>query len=201
MVATLARHSPWREAVIQLASLDPALTQRRHSSGTVGAALAAALAGVRSIALSYGHFSSLPPALAAASSAAEPASLAADASSQVQALALDATVRLVERLWTEWEAGVGTYAVNVPLGWTLRSPEIAWTRMWQSQYGQVSDAQVLLLTPRLTMRSSTARSGGPTPLLSQRARRARLICRPQRSITRTCLRRRRHLRSTCTLRP
>ncbi|PWN99916.1 sure-like protein [Tilletiopsis washingtonensis] len=107
------------------------------ASGTVGAALAAALAGVRSIALSYGHFSSLPPALAAASSAAEPASLAADASSQVQALALDATVRLVERLWTEWEAGVGTYAVNVPLGWTLRSPEIVWTRMWQSQYGQL----------------------------------------------------------------
>jgi hypothetical protein len=154
---------------------------------------------VRSIALSYGHFSSLPPALAAASSAAEPASLAADASSQVQALALDATVRLVERLWTEWEAGVGTYAVNVPLGWTLRSPEIVWTRMWQSQYGQVSNAQVLLLTPRLTMRSSTALSGGPTPLLSHR--RARLTCRLQRSITRTCLRRRRRLHSTCTLRP
>ncbi|PWN45885.1 sure-like protein [Ceraceosorus guamensis] len=107
------------------------------ASGTVGAALAGALAGVRSISLSYGHFTNLPPALEKARQSNVGGLDAKEESRSVSKLAHHAACRIVERLSSTWEPNVGVYAVNLPLGWTLREPTAVYTTMWDSIYGQL----------------------------------------------------------------
>jgi len=140
------------------------------SSGTLGAALSGALAGVKSIAISYGHFqgdsgpklpsksafqgaadansavggsSSSSAATANPANTTEPVKTDADAGhivksppppEHIEQLATNLTVRIVKRLWEEWEDGVQCYSLNVPLAWTLQEPTIYWTKMWENQY-------------------------------------------------------------------
>ncbi|CEH12934.1 Predicted tubulin-tyrosine ligase [Ceraceosorus bombacis] len=107
------------------------------ASGTVGAALAGALAGVRSISLSYGHFANLPPALEKARQSNVGGLDAKEESQSISKLAHHAACRIVKRLSSNWEPNVGVYAVNLPLGWTLREPTAVYTTMWDSVYGQL----------------------------------------------------------------
>ncbi|KAK0534290.1 hypothetical protein OC834_001441 [Tilletia horrida] len=131
------------------------------SSGTLGAALSGSLAGVKSIAVSYGHFAgnsgpqrpAFPPPTSSSSSSSTSTTNPANTTEPVQTdpsaghivrsppapehveqLATDLTVRIVQRLWDEWEDGVQCYSVNVPLSWTLEEPKIYWTRMWENLY-------------------------------------------------------------------
>ncbi|SPO29975.1 uncharacterized protein UTRI_06281_B [Ustilago trichophora] len=106
------------------------------SSGTLGAAMAASLAGVRSIAVSFGHFTANAPTFAdrskARNSGLDPAQLRNIAS---QANKLSAS--LIQRLYTNWdkEPDVGCYSINVPLCETVSKPEVVWTRIWENRYG------------------------------------------------------------------
>lgn len=103
------------------------------SSGTLGAALAGALSGVKSIAVSYGHFQQLPAAIQNAIEEqnrsmgdADPAQSAAleeeenqgsaqvshpapSAPAQLVALAHRLTVDIIERLYANWEDSIGVY--------------------------------------------------------------------------------------------
>ncbi|PWN93085.1 sure-like protein [Acaromyces ingoldii] len=151
-------------------------------SGTVGAAMAAALSGVRAISLSYGHFAQPTEQMKAAAAREEKAGVgvgvgvgvgpaagdkkeeaqqeqekkqeqggageatkrrrkasytAPSAPREVVQLAHDLSVRIIERLWREWDDNVGVYAVNVPLCWMLRDEKVYWTTMWKSKYGQL----------------------------------------------------------------
>lgn len=108
------------------------------ASGTVGAALAGALAGVRSISLSYGHFANLPPALEKARQSYVGTLDTKGELRSLSQLAHQAALRVVTRLSSSWEPNVGMYAVNIPLGWTLQEPVATYTTMWDSIYGQVS---------------------------------------------------------------
>ncbi|PWZ03439.1 sure-like protein [Testicularia cyperi] len=107
------------------------------SSGTLGAALAASLAGVRSIALSYGHFMLNPPTLADRAQARGPG-LEPEHLKQVAATANKLATQVVQKLWSNWsnEPDVGCYSVNIPLAETIiRQPEFIWTRIWENRYG------------------------------------------------------------------
>lgn len=76
------------------------------SSGTVGAALEAAVAGRRAVALSFpfcSGYNNWTPA-------------------EVER-AVGASVALVASLWAEWEAGVDVYNVNVPLDFDRKERE------------------------------------------------------------------------------
>ncbi len=134
-------------------------------SGTVGAALAASLAKVKAISLSYGHFAVLPRKLKEAESRLapapppKPANEAGDkldaseqvgkkdvplvrpgvAAPQVIQTAHELSVSLIEKLWNEWEPEVGVYTINVPLAWTLLEPKICWTTTWQGRHGRLYD--------------------------------------------------------------
>ncbi|KAK0550162.1 hypothetical protein OC846_003787 [Tilletia horrida] len=126
------------------------------SSGTLGAALSGALSGVKSIAVSYGHFAgdSGPkrptfPSTATPGNSTDAAAAAAEvktdpnaghvvqsppAPEHVEQLATNLTVKIIRRLWDQWEEGVQCYSVNVPLSWTLEDPKIYWTRVWENSY-------------------------------------------------------------------
>ncbi|KAE8258420.1 hypothetical protein A4X13_0g1702 [Tilletia indica] len=125
------------------------------SSGTLGAALSGALSGVKSIAISYGHFQGnsgpqrpvFPPAAstseATVQNTAEPVKTdpaaghivrSPPAPEHIEQLATNLTVDIVKRLWEQWDEGVQCYSVNVPLSWTLEEPKIYWTRMWENKY-------------------------------------------------------------------
>lgn len=108
------------------------------SSGTLGAALAASLAGVRSIAVSYGHFVANPPTLADRGDAKGPG-LEPGRLREVAHMANQLSVRIIQRLWAGWanESEVGCYSINLPLSETLTQPEIFWTRIWENRYGPV----------------------------------------------------------------
>ncbi|CDU25371.1 uncharacterized protein SPSC_05205 [Sporisorium scitamineum] len=113
------------------------------SSGTLGAAMAASLAGVKSIAVSFGHFTANPPTLADRSKARGPGLEPA----QLRRVALSAnkfTASLIQRLYSNWdkEADVGCYSINVPLCETiLENPEVVWTRIWENRYGPLFAAE------------------------------------------------------------
>ncbi|EST07112.1 Survival protein SurE-like phosphatase/nucleotidase [Kalmanozyma brasiliensis GHG001] len=106
------------------------------SSGTLGAAMAASLAGVRSIAVSFGHFTGSPPTFADRSRARGPA-LDPPTLRSVAAQANRLSASLIQRLYSNWdsEPDVGCYSINVPLCETVSNPEIVWTRIWENRYG------------------------------------------------------------------
>ncbi|EPQ27116.1 uncharacterized protein PFL1_05398 [Pseudozyma flocculosa PF-1] len=106
------------------------------SSGTLGAAQAASLSGVRSIAVSYGHFMTNPPTLQDRGEAKGPG-LGPEPLAAIRDVAHKLTVRILQRLWADWagEKEVGCYSINVPLAETLRAPDVFWTRIWENRYG------------------------------------------------------------------
>ncbi|PWN52102.1 sure-like protein [Violaceomyces palustris] len=109
------------------------------SSGTVGAAMAGSLSGVRSVAISYGLFAINPPTLAEGPEAKGKA-LEGAALRDVVGLAHDLSAQMVQKLWNDWELNgskVPCYSINVPLCEVLKEPKICWTRLWESRYGQL----------------------------------------------------------------
>lgn len=99
------------------------------SSGTIGAAMSAALSKKRSIALSYGTVVHPTP-----SAYFEPAH--------------DLGCRIINHLWNNWDEDdcglrdgeVDLYSINIPLIKEILSPEglkIAWTRIWRNSYGRL----------------------------------------------------------------
>ncbi|KAG8219839.1 sure-like protein [Butyriboletus roseoflavus] len=99
------------------------------SSGTIGAAMSAALSRTRAIAISYGNVLRPTPL-----SLHEPA--------------LNLSVRIVEYLWTNWgkdpdgirDGDVDLYNVNLPMIHKLADPEglqVYWTRIWRNSYGRL----------------------------------------------------------------
>ena len=89
------------------------------SSGTVGAALECAFAGVKSVALSFAYFDKLT-----------------SYGPEVVDCACEVAVDVVLRLWSEWGAGVELYNVNVPLG-CKRDVPIYHTHLLQDHYGAI----------------------------------------------------------------
>ena len=89
------------------------------SSGTVGAALECAFAGVRSVAVSFAYFDKLHVYSAEQ----------IDCASEV-------AVDVVLALWAEWGDGVEVYNVNVPLG-CARDARVYHTHLLQDHYGAV----------------------------------------------------------------
>ncbi len=112
------------------------------SSGTLGAALAASLAGVRSIAVSFGHFMANPPTFADRSKARGPG-LEASELRKVAAEANRFSAGLIKRLYDNWhnEPQVGCYSINVPLCETVTKPQVVWTRIWENRYGPLFAAE------------------------------------------------------------
>lgn len=99
------------------------------SSGTIGAAMSAALSRTRAIAVSYGTVFHPTPVILH-----EPAH--------------KLSVRIVEYLWTNWgkdpdgtrDCEVDFYNVNLPMIHRLADPEglqVFWTRMWRNSYGRL----------------------------------------------------------------
>jgi len=124
------------------------------SSGTLGAAMSAALSGTRAIALSYGNFQYPPPP-------------------ELIPPANDISLRIIQALWNDWgrdedtpglshfelehldqekdrvqiigqtrglrDGEVDFYAVNVPIVPTLLNDgmKIVWTRLWRNVYGRL----------------------------------------------------------------
>ncbi|CAO1614162.1 unnamed protein product [Sympodiomycopsis kandeliae] len=119
------------------------------SSGTLGAALSASLSNVKSIALSYGHFATVPGSVQKSIDASEIALKASQAyvskeedqktvaPRELVEVAHQLSVDIVERLYEKWESNVGTYGINVPLAWTLKDPKIYWTTTWRNSYPQL----------------------------------------------------------------
>lgn len=124
------------------------------SSGTLGAALAASLAGVRSIAISYGHFALNPPTLADRSRAKGPG-IDPVQLKELGAKANALAVELVQKLWSNWdnESDVGCYSINVPLAETILQPEVVWTRIWENRYG-----------PLFALQAAASYGTAPAPL-------------------------------------
>lgn len=118
------------------------------SSGTLGAAMAASLAGVKSIAVSYGHFMANPPTFVDRSKARGPGLEPAELHN-VAAQANQFTANLIQRLYINWhqEPDVGTYSINVPLCETLSNPEVVWTRIWENRYGPLFAADTTAKYP------------------------------------------------------
>lgn len=112
------------------------------SSGTLGAAMAASLAGVRSIAVSFGHFTANPPTFADRSKARGPG-LEPVELRKLAAKANKFAAELIQRLYTNWdnEPDVGCYSINVPLCETVTKPEVVWTRIWENRYGPLFAAK------------------------------------------------------------
>ncbi|KAL7410222.1 survival protein sure-like phosphatase/nucleotidase [Mrakia frigida] len=101
------------------------------SSGTIGAAMSASVAKVRSIALSYGVFKETGPVT--------PRSLQ---------LANEVSVKVVGKIWHDWGVDlegwgsrkdeVDLYTVNVPLVEKyLESPRYYFTRIWRNNYASL----------------------------------------------------------------
>ena len=118
------------------------------SSGTLGAAMAASLAGVKSIAVSFGHFTANPPTLTDRSKARGPG-LDPARLRQVAAAANKFAASLIQRLYTNWdqEPEVGCYSINVPLAETIAQPEVVWTRIWENRYGPLFAAETTAKYP------------------------------------------------------
>lgn len=112
------------------------------SSGTVGAAMAASLAGVRSIAVSFGHFTTNPPTFAHRSKSRAPGLDAAQLR-QIAATANKLSASLIQRLYDNWahEPDVGCYSINIPLCETISQPQVIWTRIWENRYGPLFAAE------------------------------------------------------------
>jgi len=121
------------------------------SSGTIGAALAGSLSGVKAISLSYGHFQVLTDEMKAAKekykSSTETSSSSNDSTtaptpttSEVVTIAHKLSCRIIEKLYKEWENGVGVYTVNVPLSYILKEEVVYWTTVWSNGYGQLFKA-------------------------------------------------------------
>ena len=89
------------------------------SSGTVGAAMECAFAGVRSVALSFAYFDRL-----------------SSYGVEVVECACEVAVDVVLRLWDEWGSGVELYNINVPLGCTRDVP-VYHTHLLQDHYGAI----------------------------------------------------------------
>ncbi|KAF8560385.1 sure-like protein [Imleria badia] len=99
------------------------------SSGTIGAAMSAALSRTRAIAISYGNVLHPTPL-------------------ELHQPAHNLSVRIVEYLWTNWgkdpdgprDGEVDLYNVNLPMIHKLMDPEglqVYWTRMWRNSYGRL----------------------------------------------------------------
>lgn len=99
------------------------------SSGTIGAAMSAALSRTRAIAISYGNVLHPTPL-------------------KLHEPAHNLSVRIVEYLWTNWgkdpdgtrDGDVNLYNVNLPMIHKLADPEglqVYWTHVWRSSYGRL----------------------------------------------------------------
>jgi 5'/3'-nucleotidase SurE len=120
-------------------------------SGTIGAALAASLSGVRSIAISYAHFHQANKMVREAEAKREEAQkhltsassplgqLPASAPLDVVQRAHQLSCTLAKKLADEWEPEVGAYSINVPLSYNLMDRDagdkVYWTRTWDSKFG------------------------------------------------------------------
>ncbi|KAB2570328.1 putative tubulin--tyrosine ligase PBY1 [Lasiodiplodia theobromae] len=94
------------------------------SSGTIAAAMEAALCGKRAIAVSFAHTE--------------------DGTYDV-AEACEHAVRLAEHLYRTWDEDVHVYSVNVPLdgrkrgeGWKRKKRRVLWTQVQQNGWGSVT---------------------------------------------------------------
>lgn len=77
------------------------------ASGTIGAALEAALCGVRAVAVSFAYYRDHPFTDADVSIASKTA------------------VKVIQELWAHWPEGVELFSINVPLyGGILESPKV-----------------------------------------------------------------------------
>ena len=158
-------------------------------SGTVGAALAASLTGVRAISVSYGLFANPPEhfkeferkyaskddgnrpnAVPASSDAPSQQTDSQSRSGSPQVVpfvtptappeivrdAHQLSVKIIKRLWDEWESEVGVYSINIPIAWTLKEPRVFWTKMWRGKHGRLfkedqrKEADPLAVTSDLT---------------------------------------------------
>jgi tubulin--tyrosine ligase len=129
------------------------------SSGTVGAALAASLSGVKGISLSYGHFQVPTEKMKEAEEVYKQSKKAASLSTsneddagpvsmtppalvnpEVITMAHRLSCRVMEKLYKNWEDGVSVYSVNVPLSYILKDEIIHWTTVWPNRYAQLFKA-------------------------------------------------------------
>jgi tubulin--tyrosine ligase len=117
------------------------------SSGTVGAALSASLSGVKAISLSYGHFQVLTEEMKAAEakykgskaegSPRDSRTPPPSADSELVDFAHKLSCRIISKLYSEWEDGVGVYSINVPLTFILKEEVIYWSSVWGNGYTQL----------------------------------------------------------------
>ncbi|CEQ38966.1 SPOSA6832_00437, partial [Sporobolomyces salmonicolor] len=115
------------------------------SGGTLGAALAASLSGVNSIALSWGLMEGYKPA-------------SDDLVDAAVKVSCDVVKRLFELGWGEGPDKVDVYSVNVPLMPSiLDKPEVHWTTMAHTRYGRLFKS---ISEPA----SSSADQGGPAAI-------------------------------------
>ena len=128
------------------------------SSGTIGAALAASLSGTKAISLSYGHFQFPTKEMKEAAARYEeqngapkpPDRFTTEAPSapvEVVNLAHKLSCRVIDKLYRDWEEGVGVYSVNVPLSYILRDEIVFWTSVWGNKYGQLFKLSSVKATP------------------------------------------------------
>lgn len=118
-------------------------------SGTIGAALAASLSGTKAISLSYGHFQIPTEEMKSAEAQYKQKEqddnqiekkisvTSPSAPQEVIIMAHELSCRIISKLFNEWEQGVGTYTINVPLSYILKDQIVYWTQVWQSKYGQL----------------------------------------------------------------
>lgn len=121
-------------------------------SGTIGAALAASLSGVRAISLSYAHFHQISKSVeeaekkraAAGKQSTKWGNLPESAPTEVVERAHELSCRLIAKLYDEWESDVGVYTINVPLTYHLLdegAQKVYWTRTWDSKFGPLFELE------------------------------------------------------------
>jgi tubulin--tyrosine ligase len=98
------------------------------SSGTIGGAMEAAVCGVKSIALSYAFFDRNHDAA-------------------IISGASDLSAKLIQYLYTNWDANTHLYTVNVPLVESVGTRKILWTNMLQNTWKSGSCFQVVEVPP------------------------------------------------------
>lgn len=125
------------------------------SSGTIGAALSAALSDVRSIALSYGIFLKHTPR-------------------ELHAPAHALSTRIVRHLYDAWGTPAlpraELYSVNVPMIEALTESDtkplkVCWTRMWRSRYGRLFASHQPVSSAAEQETVGATPEGAPEPLL------------------------------------
>jgi len=106
------------------------------SSGTLGAALAGSLSSVRSVAISYAHFTKNPPTRAGR---VEGPALSRETFAALARRASGFCVQILQQLWDAWdqESDVQAYSINVPIAETLYEPRLYWTHFWHSRHVQL----------------------------------------------------------------